>query len=103
MPNPGGIINPATGMPSPPAGEFSLYILSLGIDSQRNPLERARRMVEVFNLSGYLEHLPKNNQNADKTLDEIQKTVLQVLDGLKEGNMRRMISGVSNSIRAPAC
>ena len=56
LPN-AGRTDPATGLPAEPrmGGESSLYVLDLGINSQGNPLERARRMVEVFNLSGYLE------------------------------------------------
>ncbi len=65
LPNTGGpMIDPATGLPGPAVGgESSLYILDLGIDPQRNPLERARRMVQVFNMSGYLEHVLAEGQN----------------------------------------
>jgi len=88
LPNTGGMIDPATGLPRQPAGESSLYVLDLGIDSQRNPLERARRMVEVFNISGYLDRLPTQDENElNRTLEEIMGTVFETLDSLKGGDV----------------
>jgi hypothetical protein len=91
LPNTGGTvgIDPATGLPRPPAGESSLYILDQGIDAQGHPLERARRMVEVFNLSGYLDHLPTQDRerHVDESLSEIMQTVSETLDSLGDGNV----------------
>jgi len=81
--------DPATGLPSSPAGgESSLYVLDLGVNSQGNPLERARRMVEVFNLSGFLDHLPSPDiDHINRTLNEIQKTVIETLESLRGGGL----------------
>jgi hypothetical protein len=82
-----GMIDPATGLPRPPAGESSLYILDEG-ETQGNPLQRARRMVEVFNMRGYLDHLPAQDaKDPRKALDEIQDTVLETLASLKGGTL----------------
>ena len=85
LPNAASPTDPATGLPSSPAGgESPLYVLDLGINSQGNPLERARRMVEVFNLSGYLDHLPSQDPSeVNRTLVEIQNTVIETLEGLR--------------------
>jgi hypothetical protein len=86
----GQVFDPATGLPRPPAaGESSLYVLDQGLDAAGNPTGRARRIVELFNLSGYLAHLPNPNpQEVDRTLDEIRATILDTLESLnKEGNV----------------
>jgi len=107
-----GTVAPATGLPKQPAGESSLYVLAPGIDSQSNPfrrariaghntldqpgqidsqanpLRRARRIAEVFNMSGYLDHLPQKDSNeVNRTLEEIKATVLEILDSLKGSNV----------------
>jgi hypothetical protein len=92
MPGAGGMTDPATGLPTAlpkqPARESSLYVLDLGIDAQGHPLERARRMVEVFNLGGYLDHLQAHDpKEVDQTLVEIDGTVIETQGGLRGGNV----------------
>jgi hypothetical protein len=114
LPGAGGMVDPATGLPRQPAGESSLYVLDLGIDPRGIPEKRSRRMVEVFNLSGYLDHLPSDDhQSSDdrgrallfppaphsikssddhqslvnRALQEIQETVLETLDIVEGGNV----------------
>lgn len=89
MPSARGMIDPATGLPSQPAGESSLYVLDLGIDPRGIPEKRSRRMVEVFNLSGYLDHLPSDDHQGlvDRALQEIQQTVFETLDSVEGGNV----------------
>jgi hypothetical protein len=112
MPNSGGAPDPATGLPGQPAGESSLYILDLGVDPQGNASQRARRMVEVFNLSSYLDGLVTRHRNevgtlppserpkdlnaylavqrqneVNRSLEEIRSTVFDTLDNLMEANL----------------
>ncbi|MGA2867513.1 MAG: hypothetical protein ABSF95_23825 [Verrucomicrobiota bacterium] len=72
-------IDPATGLPVT-AGESALYVLDLGLGSQGNPGERARRSVEVFNLSGYLQHLGKKDEKeVGDSLHQIEMIVFKTL------------------------
>ena len=84
-----GMIDPATGLPRQPAGGYSLYVLDLGIDPRGIPEKRSRRMVEVFNLSGYLDHLPSEDHQGlvERALQEIEQTVFETLDSVEGGNV----------------
>ena len=85
---PGGAaaIDPATGLPVT-AGESALYVLDLGLGSQGNPGERARRSVEVFNLSGYLQHLGKKDEKeVGDSLHQIEMIVFKTLVNLARLN-----------------
>jgi hypothetical protein len=89
LPRARDMIDPATGLPLPPAGESSLYVLDLGIDPRGIPEKRSRRMVEVFNLSGYLDHLPSDDHQGlvERALQEIEQTVFETLDSVEGGNV----------------
>ena len=80
-------IDPSTGLPVPPApprGQSSLYILTRNdSDLGGNP----RRMVEVFNLSGYLEQLGKRDEkDIAASLEKIKMIVGETLNQVMQGN-----------------
>jgi hypothetical protein len=79
----GALIDPATGVAVPPApSESKLYVLSR---NEARP-EAPRPVVEVFNLSGYLEHLGKRNEKEIvASLDEIKMIVSDTLDRVMQG------------------
>ncbi|HEY5910172.1 MAG TPA: hypothetical protein VJA21_06160 [Verrucomicrobiae bacterium] len=78
------LIDPNTGLPHPsPAGSSSLYILSRNDAPQP---ENPRRMVQVFNLSGYLEHLGKRDEkDISASLEQITSIVSETLDQATQG------------------
>lgn len=89
-----GSMNPATGLPVPgAASQYSLYVLDLGLDSQGKPLGHARRIVEAFNMSRYLDErirLGKSpvdkatfDQMANECLGQIERIIRQTLESLK--------------------
>ena len=84
-------IDPATGLPGPPApsrepSSSSLYILTRNDASVAgNP----RRMVEVFNLSGYLEQLGKRDEkDIAASLEKIKMIVSDTLNQVMQGNVQ---------------
>jgi hypothetical protein len=82
-------IDPTTGLPvppTPPRESSSLYILTRNDASVAgNP----RRMVEVFNLSGYLEQLGKRDEkDIAASLEKIKMIVSDTLNQVMQGNMQ---------------
>jgi hypothetical protein len=77
-------IDPTTGLPLPsPAGSSSLYVLSRNYEPQP---ENPKRMVQVFNLSGYLEHLGKRDEkDISASLEQIMRIVSETLDQATQG------------------
>ncbi len=82
------VADPATGLLLKAAPvETSLFILDRGTESQRNSLERARHMVEVFNLKDYLRTLathpagPPGQAAADpsRALHDIEQIVMDTV------------------------
>lgn len=85
-----GPVDPNTGLPiSPPQGreQSSLYILSRNNSyTPGNP----RRMVEVFNLSGYLEQLGKRDEKEiAASLEKIKMIVSDTLNQVLQGNVHQ--------------
>jgi hypothetical protein len=74
-------IDPTTGQPvSPASSESDLYVLT---PDPVGPAARSRRVVEVFNLSGYL-----HGQTAERVSDnlsQIQRIVIDTIEQLHEG------------------
>jgi hypothetical protein len=82
-------IDPSTGLPVLPASPreaSSLYILTRNDASVAgNP----RRMVEVFNLSGYLEQLGKRDEkDIAASLEKIKMIVSDTLNQVMQGNVQ---------------
>jgi hypothetical protein len=84
-----GLIDPRTGKPMEPAPEprnSSLYILTRNYPP---PAGNPRRMVEVFNLSGYLEQLGKHDEkDVAASLEKIKMIVSDTLNQVMQGNMQ---------------
>jgi hypothetical protein len=80
-PRPG--VDPATGLPAA-VTDTDLYVLDLG--SSGEPRVQSSRIVDAFNLSGYLDHLGKTNEaQVNESLEQIKVIMDDTLAGLKQG------------------
>lgn len=79
------LVDPTTGLPQPTASESSLYFLTRDDVSQPNP----RRMVQVFNLSGYLEQVGKRDRGEiSQSLEEIKGIIAETLVQATQGKLQ---------------
>jgi hypothetical protein len=82
--NPGApSIDPTTGVPVPVVSSSSDDLLVL-TPNEAGPASRSRRVVEVFNLSGYLHG--QNPAKVNENLDKIMQAVSETLSLLHEGS-----------------
>jgi hypothetical protein len=74
-----GEVDPATGLPKP--GGSQLYVLDMGIE----PPPPRKRLVEVFNLSGYLQQQGKRDtKDVQDNLTQIEDIVVDTLNMLNK-------------------
>jgi len=79
-------VNPATGLPVSPGEAASQFNAGLFVLREPVPTTENSRMVEVFNLSPYLERLHKNDSDVATHLNQIEGIIGETLKGLDQGD-----------------